>query len=545
MTKSNLKLKTCIYASYSTIFASINNSNTPYYMDIDWKAKAKQLLKAELVRRNITYEELAERLSVIGVEETKSSIDSKMSRGSFSAIFMIQSLTSIGCDQLSIDNIIHQENSLPLVKEPEIKYESSKMFKMYHDKEGIRYLDINSLDNQILKENKVISLFSGAGGLDIGLEQAGFETAICVENDPDCRATLKYNRPEWKLFDKSEKFDEGKLETREPGNIRAIDVAELLQYADLEKGEAALVVGGAPCQPFSNIGKRNGKNDKKNGDLFLEFVRFVKGAEPKAFIFENVAGITQSKHNSVIKYMIDNFSGSGYSISYKILNAADFGVPQRRERFFLIGIKNCDLPAFPLRTHSKDNKSWQKFIADLNKKPAYLPKKWKSVKDTFNELSKDYENREDYAVMNSTAKVVHRMTFIDQGENFKVLPMELRPNCWKNGKHQGQDTFGRLVEDLPSVTIRTAAYNPSKGRYIHPFENRGLNTIEMAALQDFPKDWFFKCYNKSKVTLVSTGKQIGNAVPPSLARALGLAIKHQIIKSESKEFAEKHIELVE
>jgi len=514
-------------------------------MEIDWKAKAKQLLKAELVRRNITYEELAERLSVIGVEETKSSIDSKMSRGSFSATFMIQCLTSIGCDQLSIDNVIQMERSTALVQEPEIKYETSKYLEMYYDKDGVRYVDINRLEDKSLGGNKVISLFSGAGGLDIGLEQAGFETAICVENDADCRATLKHNRPEWKLFDKSERFDQGKLETREPGNIREIDVDELLDYADLEKGEAALVVGGAPCQPFSNIGKRNGKDDKKNGDLFLEFVRFVKGTEPKAFIFENVAGITQSKHNSVIKYMIDSFSGSGYNISYNILNAADFGVPQRRERFFLIGIKNYDLPAFPLPTHSKDNKSWQNFIADLNEKPSYIPKAWKSVKEAFNELPKDYEKREDYAVMNCTAKVVHRMTFIDQGENFKVLPMELRPNCWKNGKHQGQDTFGRLVYDLPSVTIRTAAYNPSKGRYIHPLENRGLNTIEMAALQDFPKDWYFKCHNKNKITLVSGGKQIGNAVPPGLARALGIAIKHQIILSETKESSEKSLELVE
>ncbi len=541
----NLILLTCINAGFSTIFASTDYKNIPNYMEIDWKAKAKQLLKAELVRRNITYEELVERLSMIGVEETKSSIDSKMSRGSFSATFMIQCLTSIGCDQLSIDSVIQVERSTALVQEPEIKYETSKYFKMYYDKDGVRYIDIDGLENKSLEGNKIISLFSGAGGLDIGLEQAGFETAICVENDADCRATLKHNRPEWKLFDKSERFDQGKLETREPGNIREIDVDELLDYAELEKGEAALVVGGAPCQPFSNIGKRNGKDDKKNGDLFLEFVRFVKGTEPKAFIFENVAGITQSKHNSVIKYMIDSFSGSGYNISYNILNSADFGVPQRRERFFLIGIKNYELPAFPLPTHSKDNKSWQNFIAGLNEKPSYIPKAWKSVRDAFNELPNDYKKREDFAVMNCTAKVVHRMTFIEQGENFKVLPMDLRPNCWKNGKHQGQDTFGRLVYDLPSVTIRTAAYNPSKGRYIHPLENRGLNTIEMAALQDFPKDWCFKCHNKNKITLVSGGKQIGNAVPPGLARALGIAIKHQIILSETKESSEKSHELVE
>ncbi len=137
--------------------------------------------------------------------------------------------------------------------------------------------------------------------------------------------------------------------------------------------------------------------------------------------------------------------------------------------------------------------------------------------------------------MNISDVVKHRMTYIPQGKNFKVLPMELRPNCWKTGKHQGNDTFGRLIPDLPSVTIRTAAYNPAKGMYIHPFENRGLDTIEMAVLQDFPLDWEYKTSGRDKVTLVSGGKQIGNAVPPGLARALGLAIRKQIAaKLESK-----------
>ena len=120
------------------------------------------------------------------------------------------------------------------------------------------------------------------------------------------------------------------------------------------------------------------------------------------------------------------------------------------------------------------------------------------------------------------------MKLIEQGQNFKVLPFDMRPNCWKNGKHQGADTFGRLVADYPSVTIRTAAYNPAKGRYIHPFENRGLSTIEMAMLQDFPLEWIFRCHGREQVTLVSGGRQIGNAVPPGLAKALGLAIKKQM-----------------
>jgi DNA (cytosine-5)-methyltransferase 1 len=127
------------------------------------------------------------------------------------------------------------------------------------------------------------------------------------------------------------------------------------------------------------------------------------------------------------------------------------------------------------------------------------------------------KERADFAVMNISDVVRDRMTYISPGENFHVLPMDKRPNCWKNGKHQGTDTFGRLKLNEPSVTIRTAAYNPMKGKYIHPIEDRGLSTHEMAAIQGFPCSWVFKCEKREKITLVVSGKQIGNAVPPRLA----------------------------
>lgn len=390
----------------------------------------------------------------------------------------------------------------------------------------------------------VVSLFTGAGGLDLGLEESGYHTAVCVEYDADCRETLRYNRPEWKLFEENTKQSKGKTLQRIPGDIRDIGVDELLKYSGLKKGDTALVVGGAPCQPFSNIGKKLGKNDEKNGDLFLEFVRMVKGVDPEAFIFENVVGITQDKHSDVINYMIEKFKGLGYGISYTILNAANYGVPQRRERFFLIGIKGVENPAFPIPTHFKDEKHYQSVIKDLE--PFQVPKykRWVSVKDAFKKLPKKQNERIDYALMNITDVVVYRMTYIDQGENFKVLPLELRPECWKNGKHQGNDTFGRMVADLPSCTIRTAAYNPAKGQYIHPFENRGLSTVEMATLQSFPNDWYFRCVRNDKFTLVSGGKQIGNAVPPLLSKALGAAIKKQILPKSLKS-VKKLPELVE
>jgi DNA (cytosine-5)-methyltransferase 1 len=411
-------------------------------------------------------------------------------------------------------------------------------------KTGTRYIDIsNNSQNENDQEFAVVSLFSGAGGLDIGLETAGFKTAVCVEYDVDCRETLRENRPEWKLFEEGVKIEEGKIRKRIPGDIRDIGVSELLAFADLEKGKVSMVVGGAPCQPFSNIGKKLGQNDAKNGDLFLEFVRVVKGTEPEAFIFENVVGITQQKHSEVINYMVDKFKGLGYGIAYTVLNSANYGVPQRRERFFLIGIKGIEKPAFPFPTNFKDEKHYESFIKDLSVFPVKKFDNWVSVNDAFNKIPFDNNLRPDYALMQISDPVVNRMTYINQGQNFKALPMNLRPKCWQSGKHQGNDTFGRLISNLPSVTIRTAAYNPAKGMYIHPFENRGLSTIEMAALQSFPYNWSFKVKGREKVTLVSGGKQIGNAVPPGLANALGLAIKQQILIKHSKS-VETQAELV-
>ena len=401
---------------------------------------------------------------------------------------------------------------------------SSNSQKIYVDKSLIKFIDIsNSDDYQIpAPENKIISLFSGAGGLDLGLEYSGFETSVCVEIDEHCRETLRYNRPNWKLVE----GDKGGK--RQPGDIRDIKVSEILKLANLEAGEAALVVGGAPCQPFSNIGKKTGKECPKNGDLFLEFVRVIKGTNPKGFIFENVSGITQGKHSSVLEYMKSSLSHLGYSVSTKVLSAADYGVPQKRERFILIGIKGNSMPAFPLQTHFKNKEQFQKAKNFFKESPPLSYKKWETVGQAFSQLPNNYSKREDYCIMNISDAVKERMKRIGPNENFKVLPDKMLPNCWKSGRHQGADTFGRMDINDVSNTIRTAAYNPSKGKYIHPTEHRGLNSIEMSLIQSFPIDWQFKMNGRSKITLKSAGMQIGNAVPPVLAKAIGDTLKKQL-----------------
>ena len=399
----------------------------------------------------------------------------------------------------------------------EFEYDRKSNSDKYFDRDGTAFIDISRYNST--DQGGVISLFTGAGGMEIGLERAGFQTAVCVELDADARETLRTNRPSWKLFEDSL--------GREPGDIRAISAKELLAMSGLKPGQASLVTGGAPCQPFSNMGMKKGQNDPTNGDLFLEFVKIVKGVKPKAFIFENVAGIAQSKHNDVVDYMKSQFDGLGYGISAEILNSADYGVPQSRKRFIMMGIQGNQKPLMPLPTHSKGFLEWKRFTGKLNQCPDYAPKQWKTVDDAFSQLSKKRLSRHDCIGMNHSDLVVKRMSMIKQGENFKVLPMEMRPNCWRTGKHQGHDTFGRIESDKPSPTIRTAGYNPTKGKYIHPYENRGLNTAEMAVLQGFPEDWVF--HTKSgKPSIVSIGRQIGNAVPPGLAEALGKAIALQL-----------------
>jgi DNA (cytosine-5)-methyltransferase 1 len=496
---------------------------------MNWKEDTKSFIKTELINRNLNSEDLVCLLDKIGVKETKASIDNKISRGSFSATFFLQCIHAFKLSDSKRTYLNTANIDQNIVKDIEIPYQYN-LFKEKNEllytnhKEKLRYLDITKITNSKFRNNKVVSLFTGAGGLDIGLEMAGFDTEICIEIDEDSRETIRQNRPNWKLFEENN--------DRIAGDIRTIHPEEVLKEGQIEKGEIAIVVGGAPCQPFSNIGMKKGKHDPKNGDLFLEFVKMVKGILPKAFLFENVVGITQSKHTDVIKYMTEKLEGLGYGISYTILNAANYGVGQRRERFFLLGIKNVDKPAFPLPTHYKGLKEWKTFTQNLNKLPSYIPVPWVTLEDIFKGIPKGNQNREDYALMNISDVVVNRMRMIKQGENFKVLPMAMRPNCWKSGKHQGNDTFGRLKIDEPAITIRTAAYNPAKGKYIHPTENRGLSTIEMAAIQSFPSEWIFKSKNRKRITLKSGGMQIGNAVPPLLAKALGLSIREQIEQIE-------------
>ncbi len=331
-----------------------------------------------------------------------------------------------------------------------------------------------------------ISLFTGAGGMDLGLRMAGFVIKACVEIDHTSCETLRAN---------------GLCERIYESDIKTLSPKAILTDCGIAKGELDLIAAGPPCQSFSNIGNRRGMDDPR-GRLFDELMRFADEIRPAFVLTENVPGMKTLEGGKVVDAVVKEFGRIGYEVSVKELNAADYGVPQVRRRLFFVASRDGMLFEYPRPTHASPRNS------------GGLPP-WASVREAFGSLPSDYRSRPDNLTMRHAQYMMDRMHLVKPGKNFKSLPAELLPRCWTNGSHEGQDTFGRLELDRPSVTIRTAGYNPTKGRYIHPTEDRGLSTLEMAVIQSFPPEYTFVG------SLKEVGAQVGNAVPPLLAKALG------------------------
>ncbi len=185
--------------------------------------------------------------------------------------------------------------------------------------------------------NRVISLFSGAGGLDLGLKQAGFEMGVCAEIDPFSCATLRWNNPGWAVIER---------------DLQLVSSKELMQTAGLRGTETALVVGGTPCQPFSNAGKQKGVDDPR-GKLFHEFLRVVNDVKPKAFLLENVPNIVSVNKGKAFQAILAELHSTGYKVAHKVLNAAEYGVPQRRRRIFFVGSRDGERFRFPESSHDQ------------------------------------------------------------------------------------------------------------------------------------------------------------------------------------------------
>lgn len=346
---------------------------------------------------------------------------------------------------------------------------------------------------------KVLDLFSGAGGFSCGLDSLdSFETVIGSDFDPNVLVTF-------------EKNIKGSIAIN--GDITDANVKTRI-IDEAKKREVNMVIGGPPCQGFSLKGKNLGLDDPRNF-LFLEYVKIVKELKPEVFVIENVKNLINACDGYFIKQILNEFGQLGYIINYGVLNAANFGVPQHRERAIIIGSlsKSISLP-----TPSCPSVTVYDAISDL----AYLESgegvfetPYKNKPKT--EYQKMLRNKNGLLynhVATSHSKVaLEKLAMIPPEGNKSSLPKEL------HGKQKFATTWSRLVWNEQSPTIDTRFDTPSNGKNSHPFLNRAITPREAARIQSFPDSYVF--FGKK----VNVCKQIGNAVPPLLARAIGLAIE--------------------
>ena len=377
-----------------------------------------------------------------------------------------------------------------------------------------------------------ISLFTGAFGLDLGMEQAGFYTVSVVEKDRDATKTIALNRPFLQ-------------ESAIPGEIQNVSSQELLEEGGmvlnlgraLQPGEVDLVTGGPPCQPFSTAGKRGSVMDPR-GSLFMDFVRIVEEVQPRFFLMENVKGLLSAplRHRPInqrgkdypplevdeiagaaLKVVLSEMKEIGYNVVYNLLEAADYGVPQNRSRVVFIGSRDGEAATFPIPKYCKDGK--------------ILPK-WRTLEDAIIDLV-DTE-QEFMAYPESRLKYLR---LLEAGQNWKHLPEELKQEAMGGAYNSGGGKVGfyrRLSWDKPSPTITTSPHQKATDM-CHPVELRSLTVRESARIQTFPDDWIFYGSVSSKY------KQIGNAVPVLLAKELGSYLFNLIQgnKAKGKEISEQ------
>ncbi|MFC5289656.1 DNA cytosine methyltransferase [Actinokineospora guangxiensis] len=335
----------------------------------------------------------------------------------------------------------------------------------------------------------VIDLFAGCGGMTLGFTAAGYRPVLAVEHDRAAAATYAAN------------FG--------GGHVLAADIAAVAPAAI---PPADVIIGGPPCQGFSTLGAR-AADDPRN-QLWREYLRVVEHVRPKVFVIENV-----DRFLSAPEFALLREHTSGYELTTGHLLAADFGVPQRRKRAFVIGSRVGPV-ALPTATHARD--SWHgtgAVLAGLPETPAVkqLPDSrtdlgWGSVPGVF--TSTDL-----HLGRTPTALSLERYRHIPPGGGRFDLPDHLLPRCWREKRTGTTDVMGRMRWDQPSLTIRTEFYKPEKGQYLHPRQDRPITHWEAARLQSFPDD-FAWCGTKAEIA-----RQIGNAVPPRLAEAVATHLR--------------------
>jgi DNA (cytosine-5)-methyltransferase 1 len=333
---------------------------------------------------------------------------------------------------------------------------------------------------------RLIDLFAGCGGMTRGFADSGsFLPTFAVEWDTDATETYGLN------------FD--------PDHCFAGPIQEVREFA-----EADVLVGGPPCQGFSPLNMRGVGMERRS--LWREYLRALREAKPEAFVMENVPELLRSQEYASFARAAKRL---GYRVEGRTLNAADYGVPQTRKRAIVLGTRAGD-PPWPVRTHYP---------------PGRVPsgcQPWRNFRDAVEGLPLVPNERNWHRSRNPRPTSLERYrTIPNEGEGrFHLAERrpDITPACWLRKKSGSTDVFGRLWWNRPAFTIRTEFYKPEKGRYLHPSEHRPITVREAARCMSFSDDFVFP----EDQPMTAVAKQIGNAVPPLLARSLAEALARHL-----------------
>jgi DNA (cytosine-5)-methyltransferase 1 len=342
---------------------------------------------------------------------------------------------------------------------------------------------------------QAVDLFSGAGGMSIGAGLAGIDVKYAVESDPHAAATYKANHADTEVIDR---------------DIRSVDVSEL---SNIRANEPLILFGGPPCQGFSTSNQKTRTAGNANNWLFLEYMRFVKELEPEWVVFENVKGLKETEGGVFLQSIHHSFKKLKYKTSTFILNATEYGVPQRRERLFVIASRK-GIEVSPPKKSFEPTISVDEAIGDLplleNGANIDVLPYYKEPASRFAELMRNgLESCGNHLVTRNSADIIERYIHVPQGGNWENIPENLMQN-YKDRTRCHTGIYHRLQSDKPSIVVG----NFRKNMLIHPWQNRGLSVREAARLQSFPDcHQFFGSIGFQQ-------QQVGNAVPPLLARAV-------------------------
>jgi DNA (cytosine-5)-methyltransferase 1 len=338
-----------------------------------------------------------------------------------------------------------------------------------------------------MSELPAIILFGGAGGLDLGAERAGYAIRASIEYDGDAAETLRANFPRSTVIER---------------DIKTLGASEVLEAASLNPGEAELLIGGPPCTPFSKSGnwleyKRKGLDP--DASLLDHYLRVLAETRPRTFCLENVFGLAYRNHNAPwLESLVEAARELGYHVAYQVLLAADYGVPQRRQRLFILGSKYV-VPSFPEPTHSGPHETRTRYDESLEPHV--------TAGEAIGDLAKRKTLAEEQESVNG--KYGHLLPEIPPGDNYLFFTAKRgHPNPLFEWRKRYWSFLLKLDPKQPSPTIQA-----QPGPYVGPFHwhNRRLRLPEILRLQTFPDDHVITGSRRS------AQMQIGNAVPPALA----------------------------